>query len=146
MAGAMTDYLEGEILKHLFRTGTFAKPTAIAVSLASASPGEAGTGASHNELSSSGAYARVAVNPSDANWSAVSSGTTDNVSAITFPTATASWSATVTHCAILDVSSPLTPGTAANLWFHGALTASKTVGNGDIFKFNAGDLDVQIDS
>ncbi len=143
---AMSDYLEGEILKHLFRTGTFTKPTAIAISLSSSSPGEAGTGASHSELSSTGSYARVAVNPSDSNWSAVSGGTTDNVAAITFPTATAGWSATVTHCSVLDVSSPLTSGTAANLWFYGALTASKTVSSGDIFKFNAGDLDIQIDN
>ena len=138
----LSDYLENELLKHLFRTATFTKPTDCAISLASADPTDAGTGASHNELSSTGSYARVEVDPSDSNWDSPSGGATANTAAITFPTATANWSATVTHTTVLDESDTLTSGTAANLWFHGALAASKTVGNGDIFKFNAGDYDI----
>ena len=42
------------------------------------------------ELSGSG-YAREAIAPLDANWSAVSGGVTDNVADVTFTTATGDW-------------------------------------------------------
>lgn len=106
---------------------------ALFVALYTAAPSDAGGG---TEVSG-GAYARVQVNPADANWTAASAtdGLTDNAAAITFPTATASWG-TVTHVGIHD---GLTGG---NLLLHGALTTSKTVGNGDTFSFAAGALDV----
>ena len=62
-------------------------------------------------------------------------GHTDNATVITFVTATASWG-TITHVGIFDKV------TGGNLLFHGALTASKAVGNGDTFKFNANELDL----
>lgn len=129
----MSDYLEVEIRKHIFRTGSFTKPTVLYIALYTAAPSDAGGG---TEVTG-GSYARVACNPGDANWSGASStsGLTDNVSAITFPTASASWG-TVTHLGILDASS------GGNLLFHGALTASKTVGSGDTFSIAAGDLDI----
>ena len=129
---AMSDYLEQQIIDHLFRTGTFSKPSAIYIALFTAAPSDAGGG---TEVSG-GSYARVAVTQADANWNAPgTSGLTDNVSDITFPTATASWG-TVTHMGVFDAVS------AGNLLLWGALTASKAVGNGDTFKFSAGDLDV----
>lgn len=128
----MTDYLEGELLKHLFRTGSMTKPSTIYIGLYTATPSDTGGG---TEVSG-GSYARVQVGPSDATWAAVGAGgLTDNVSAITFPTATGSWG-TVTHVGIFDASS------GGNLLLYGALSASKVVGSGDTFKFNAGDLDV----
>lgn len=87
-----------------------------------------------------GSYARVAVPPLDANWSApdATGGLTDNVSAVTFPTPSASWGV-ITHFGFFD---RLTGG---NLLIHGALAASKTVNNGDPAPvFNAGALDVTI--
>lgn len=137
---AMSDYLEGQLRAHLFRTATYAKPTVNGISLCSASPTDAGTGASQSELTSTGSYNRVDLPPLDANWSAPDStgGLTDNVADITFPTATANWSATVSHMAI---NSSATIG-AGNMYLHGALTASKTVQSGDIFKFAAGALDL----
>jgi hypothetical protein len=129
----MSDYLEVEIRKHIFRTGSFTKPTVLGVALFTAAPSDSGGG---TEVSG-GSYARVDVPPLDANWSGASStsGLTDNVSAITFPTATADWG-TITHVGIFDATS------GGNLLFHGALTASKTVTNGDTFSFAAGALDI----
>lgn len=103
------------------------------VALYTAAPSDSGGG---TEVTG-GAYARKVHDPADANWSDTSGtdGHTDNATAITFVTATASWG-TVTHIGIFD---KLTGG---NLLFHGALTASKAVGNGDTFKFNANDLDL----
>jgi hypothetical protein len=137
---AMSDYLEGQLRAHIFRTASYTKPTVLGFSLCSASPTDAGTGASQSELTSTGSYNRVDVPPLDANWTApdATGGLTDNVADITFPTASANWSATVSHCA---VNSSATIG-AGNMLLHGALTASKTVQNGDIFKFAIGAFDV----
>lgn len=131
---AMTDYLEGEIRKHIFRTGSFTKPTVLAVALYTAAPGDTGGG---TEVSG-GAYARVQRDPLDANWTAASStdGLTDNAADLTFPTPSANWGS-ITHMAILDATS------AGNMLIYGALTAAKTVNNGDPApKFLAGALDV----
>jgi hypothetical protein len=127
----MSDYLESTLLGHLFRTATFAKPTVVAIALCTAAPNDASTGATITEVPNSGSYARVTVNPLDANWAAVGAGgLTSNVAAITFPTATGSWG-TVTHVAICDSA---TWG-AGNMWLYGTLAASKTVNSGDTFSF-----------
>jgi hypothetical protein len=129
----MSDYLEGQIRAHIFRTASFTKPTALYVALFTAAPSDSGGG---TEVSG-GSYARVNLAPLDANWTAASgtNGLTDNASAITFPTASGSWG-TITHMGIFDASS------AGNLLFWGALTASKVVGSGDTFSFAIGALSV----
>jgi hypothetical protein len=133
---AMSDYCEQQLIKHLFRTGSFTKPTVIAIGLYTAAPSDAGGG---TEVTG-GAYARQTLNPLDANWTdPTTTGTTDNASAITFPTATANWG-TITHVGIFDAAS------AGNLLFWGALTQSKVVNSGDTFSFAIGALDVQIDN
>jgi hypothetical protein len=136
---ALSDFLETELRKHLFRTGSYAKPTVLRVALATAATTDAQTGATITEVTNANAYARTGPDPLDANWSGASAtdGLTDNVAAITFPTATGSWG-TVSHIAIVDNA---TWG-AGNSLLHGALTASKTVGNGDVFQFNSGSLDI----
>lgn len=131
---AMTDFLEVELRKHVFRTGSYTKPTVLAVALYTAAPGEAGGG---TEVTG-GSYARVQRDPLDANWTAVSAtdGLTDNAVDLTYPAPTANWG-TVTHFAILDAT------TAGNMLIYGALTTAKTVNNGDPApKFLAGALDV----
>jgi hypothetical protein len=131
---AMSDYLEGELRKHIFRTGSFTKPTGLWVALFTSAPSDAGGG---TEVSG-GSYARVSVAPLDANWTAGSStdGVTSNASAITFAAPTANWG-TVTHFGLFDAS------TAGNLLVHGALTASRIINNGDAApSFAAGALTV----
>ena len=130
----MSDYLEGEIVKHIHRTGSFTKPTVLAVALYTAAPGETGGG---TEVTG-GSYARVSINPLDANWAAVVSGDghTENVAAIQYAAPTANWG-TITSFGILDAT------TAGNLLLYGTLTTSKTVNNGDAApSFAAGALDV----
>mgnify|MGYP001605271628 CR=1 FL=1 len=130
----MSDYLEGQLRAHIFRTASFTKPTALYVSLHTADPLDAATGA---EVSG-GAYARVSVPPLDANWTApdTTGGLTDNVAAITFPAPTANWGV-VTHFAIWDAA------TVGNMLVHGVLTTPKTINNGDAApSFAIGALDV----
>ena len=132
MANA-SDYLEGQIIAHLFRTSSWTKPTNLFIALYTAAPNDAGGG---TEVSG-GSYARVQRNPLDANWAAPSGGNgqTSNVAAIDFGTASANWG-TITHFGILDAS------TSGNLLVWGALTSSRTVNSGDAFQIPAGQLTV----
>lgn len=142
MANNMSDYLETQLVGHLFRTLTYTKPTVVAVALCTASPTDASTGATITEVANSNGYARQTVNPLDANWSAIISnnGTTSNAAAVTFPTATGSWG-TVTSVAICDSA---TWG-AGNMLFYGDLNTSKTITSNDVFSFGIGQLAIQID-
>jgi hypothetical protein len=130
----MSDYLEGQIRAHIFRTASFTKPTVLAVALYTATPGETGGG---TEVTG-GSYARVQRDPLDANWTApdATGGLTDNAAALTFPAPTANWGV-VTAMAILDATA------AGNFIIYGALTAPKTINNGDPApSFPIGALDV----
>ena len=60
-----------------------------------------------------------------------------NGAAVEFVTATGSWG-TVTHCGVFDAVS------SGNLLGWAALTASKAVASGDVFRFDAGDLDITL--
>jgi len=135
---ALTDFLEGKIIDHIFRTASFTKPTTLYVGLLTAATApDAGT---VTEVSG-GSYARVAVNPLDANWAAPSAGngTTSNVAAITFPAATADWGL-VTNFGIFDAS------TAGNLLIHGVVSPTRNITNGSTPSFAAGALTIQIDN
>lgn len=119
---AMSDYLEGQIRAHIFRTASFAKPTVLAVALFTTAPSDAGGGV---EVSG-GSYARVQRDPLDANWSApdATGGQTANVAALTFPSPTADWG-TVVAVGIFDATS------GGNLLFWGPMATPRVVSNGD---------------
>ena len=129
---AMSDYLENKLVDHIFRGVTFTAPAALHVALFTAAPSDSGGG---TEVSG-GSYARAALAPSTTNRastggattttnpSAGTGGATSNNGAITFPSPTANWGV-ATHFGIFDAS------TSGNLLVWGALTASKTINNGD---------------
>lgn len=137
----MSDYLENSLVTHIFRTGSFTKPTQLGIALSAASVlvdsgnGSAGIG----ELANANGYYRPNVPPLDANWANTNNvnGLTSNSSDITFPTATASWGA-VSGVAIIDASGY----GAGNMLLYGMLSSAKTVGTGDTFKFTAGNLTI----
>jgi hypothetical protein len=130
----MSDYLEVELRKHIFRTGSFTKPTVLAVALFTVTPSDSGGG---TEVTG-GSYARVQRDPLDANWTGASStdGLTDNAAAITFPTPSANWG-TVVAFGIFDATS------GGNLLVWGPITPNKTINNGDPAPaFATGALDI----
>jgi hypothetical protein len=130
----MSDFLEVELRKHIFRTGSYAKPTVLAVSLFTVTPSDAGGG---TEVTG-GNYSRASLNPLDANWTAASStdGITTNAADLTFPVPSANWG-TVVAFGIHDAAS------AGNLLIWGPLATSKTINNGDPApKFVAGALSI----
>lgn len=144
---ALSNYLENGIIDWLLRGQTFTPPATVYVALLTAAPSDAGGG---TEVSG-GSYARVSVTSNMTNWAGTQSagsttassgtgGTTSNNGTITFPTPTANWG-TVTHFALYDAS------TSGNLLIWAALTASKTVNNGDAApSFAAASLTFQIDN
>ncbi len=142
---ALSNYLENELIDHLFRARSFSAPTDIYFALYTAAPGETGGG---TEVSG-GSYARVQVACGFANFegtngettnvdSAGTGGATQNRNAITFPAPTGNWGV-ASHFAGLDAAS------SGNFFFYGALTASKTINNGDPApSFSAGDFDFSL--
>lgn len=131
---ALSDFLEQAILNHYFRnTAIGAAPANVYIALFTAAPSDSGGG---TEVTG-GSYARATVSTTT-QWTAPGvGGLTDNINDIVFPTASAAWG-TITHIGIFSAL------TAGNLYFHGALTASKVVNSGDVFKLLAGDLDVTL--
>lgn len=130
--GTFTDYWENKILNHVFGKGDYAPPT-IYVGLSTADPLDNASGLS--EPSGNG-YARVQTPASD--WNSASGGSLDNAGDVTFPEATGSWGA-LTHFAMFDAA------TGGNMLAHGALTQSRSVGNSETARFEAGALDVSLD-
>ena len=128
MANSFSDYLENKVLDHVFGGSAYSAPATIYVGLFTADPGESG---SSNEVSGNG-YLRQSM------AFTVSGSAATNTSAVEFPTATGSWG-TITHTALYDAS------TSGNMLAVGQLSASKSIGTNDVFRFNAGDFDITLD-
>lgn len=126
----MTDYLEAALINHVLRNTPYIVPATLYVGLCTADPGE--TGSIANEVTGGG-YARQAIS-----FDAPTGGVTQNSLDVVFPQATADWG-TITHVIIADAA------TAGNVLFYGALTASKQILVGDIFKIPAGSLTITFD-
>lgn len=127
---AFSDYLEDKLLKHTFANTAFTTPGTVYLGLFTAAPSDTGGG---TEVSG-GSYARIScafsVSGSDPTLCT-------NSSAAEFATATGTWGS-VGWVGVYDASS------SGNLLAWAALTASKTVSSGDVFRFDAGDLDITL--
>lgn len=130
--GSLSNYLENKILDHVLKVAAYTPPTNIAISLHTADPTDAGSGA---EVTNENNYARVICNV----WDAASGRASANTNVITFNQASGLWG-TVTHFALWDSA---TYG-AGNMLAHGQFTVSKTIANGNIPSIAAGDLDISV--
>ena len=129
---AATNYLELELLDHLFSVGTYTPGTLYLALATAVSDAEAG---SFTEVTG-GSYARQSL--SGKFGTAAASGSISNDANIQFPTATDDYG-TVTHIVVMDAL------TGGNALIVQALTSSKTVENGDTFVVNTGNLTVNLD-
>jgi hypothetical protein len=127
---ALSDYAEKLLLDWAMTTGSATRPTAWYVALYTAAPSDSGGG---TEVSGSG-YTRQSVT-----FDAATSpgGTTSNNNTVSF-TASGAGYGTVTHIGIF------TAATAGNLLWHGSMTASKTVADGDTLEFSIGNIDLTL--
>ena len=125
---SFSNYLETEILDHVFAGAAYTAPGTHYLALFTAvADGEAG---SVTEVSGGG-YARQTV------AFTTSGNTTSNNAAVEFPTATANYG-TVTHVGVYDAS------TSGNLMAYAALSSNKTIETGDVFRVPSGDLDITL--
>jgi len=137
MAG-LTNYLEDKIINHVFGSTTYTKPTNWYVGLLTATPSDSAAG---TEVSG-GSYARMVCA-----FTITGSGLAEakNTSAITFPTATADWGV-VGWVGIYDALSSGNLAAYQNLQQSDFSTSTtKTINDGDIFKFNASTIKIQLD-
>ena len=125
---SFSNFLETEILDHVFAGAAYTAPTTKYLALFTAlADGEAG---SVTEVSGGG-YARQTV------AFTTSGNTTSNNAAVEYPTATANYG-TVTHVGVYDASS------SGNLMAYAALSSNKTIETGDVFRVPSGDLDITL--
>jgi hypothetical protein len=125
---SLTNTFETTVLTWLLTASSATRPTSWYIGLFTAIPNEAGGG---TEVSGS-AYVRKAATFT------VSGNTASNSAAIEWAAATGSWG-TITSIAIFDAV------TAGNMIGYAALTTSKAIATGDVFRIPAGDLDVTLD-
>ena len=129
MAG-FSDYLEDKVLDHVFGGTSYTAPGTLYVALYTVAPSDTGGG---TEVSG-GAYVRKTAT---FNVSGTSPTTATNAAAVEYTTATADYG-TVVAVGIMDAL------TSGNLLAYANLDTSKVVSSGDVFRFDAGDLDITL--
>jgi len=123
-----SNFLANEILDEVFSGNAYSPPGTFYLALYTVAPTASGGG---TEVSGN-SYARTATG----SFTTTAQQST-NAAAIEFPTATGSWG-TITHVGVFDAS------TSGNLLAFAAVTSSKVIGNGDVLRVPAGDLDINL--
>jgi hypothetical protein len=123
--GTLSDYLELELLDHIFNAA-YTAPTTVYVSLYESDPGDDDSGTETSYTS----YARQSIT-----FAAASSRVVDQNALVTFPANTGS-TVTITHWGLHDAVS------AGNLMAHGAFGVSKQVNNGNTPSIASSEIDV----
>lgn len=126
---SFSNTFETHVLQYVFTTDSVTRPTAWYVGLFTADPTDTGSGAT--EISGNN-YSRVSATFT------VSGNAATTSAAVEFSAATGSWG-TISHIGIFDASS------GGNLIAHSALTASKAIASGDVFRIPTGDIDITLD-
>jgi len=127
---SFSNYLETEILDHVFGGNAYTAPTTMYLALYTVAPSDTGGGTEVSTTSTGYARQEVAFT--------VSGNTASNTAAIEYATATANYG-TVVAVGVLDAE------TDGNLMAYASLSASKAIETGDVFRVPAGDLDITLD-
>ena len=125
---SFSNYLETKVLGHVFGGTAYTAAGTLYLALFTTNPAEDGSG---TEVTGGG-YVRQTV------AFTVTGNTASNTAAVEYPTASANYG-TVTHVGVYDAS------TAGNLLAYAALTSSKSIETGDVFRVPTGDLDITLD-
>ena len=130
---ALSNYLEDALVNHVLRNSALASPgESIYVGLIKFYETKTLEPGTLTQEVATGSYTRIQVT----NWlDPDGGGATQNNADITFPTATADWG----YVSGVFVADAATDG---HVLLHGTLTSARDVNSGDVFKFNAGDLDI----
>ena len=127
---SFSNYLENEVLDHVFGGNAYSAPSTIYLSLHTADPGEDASGGS--EISTVGsAYVRKSASFS------VSGNTATTSAAVEWDQATSNWG-TISHVGVWDASA------SGNMMAYSSLTESQTVNSGDVIRINSGQLTITL--
>lgn len=135
---AASDYMEDVLLDNIFNGGALPDFGTLYIGLGTAAFSDDFSG-SANEITGN-SYARLAV-VQNTGWDAASGGTVQNSGTLEFAAASGGDWGTITHAGLFFG----TVSQAGTLVFHGALSASKAIADGDIFRFNPQSLSVAFD-
>jgi len=152
-ANAATTFLENKLLGHIFKNVEFARPgDGIYVGLATAvsnfgdTTGE--TDAPTITEATFGAYGRIQVQASkwDLTSDTTETQTIKNNENIEFAASNNSTSNVISHVFVAthQTNSLVTEGSSGNVLFIGALDATKTISQGDIFRINTNNLTIEL--
>ncbi len=133
---SFTDFLENELLDHVWGAAAFVAPVTTFIGLSTTTPADDGTNIT--EPPGGAAYARVSKTNNLTNWPAAAGGLKENGTTVDFAQATGAWG-TVTHFFIADAL------VGGNILASGPLTTPKTIDNGDTASFAVGDIDITLD-
>lgn len=129
--GSISDFLENELLDHVFNVGSYSPPATVYLGLSTADPTDDASGLA--EPSGNG-YVRKAIT--------FSGGTTRTIrqaADVTFDQATGSWG-TLSHWGVFDAES------AGNMLSHGQLGTSKAVVSGNTPSVSAPQIQISFNS
>ena len=126
---ALSDSAENRMLDWILNVGSPTRPSGTWVALFTSATNDAGGG---TEVTGNG-YARQTVT-----FATASAGATSNTDAPSF-TASGGSFGTITHVAITDAAS------GGNFLYHGSMTTSKTIADGETLEFAIGDIDLTLD-
>jgi hypothetical protein len=128
---SFTNTYENHVMQYVFTSGSVTRPTAWYIGLFTSDPTD--TGSAGTEVSTGTGYARTAVTFS------VTGDTATNTAAVEFPAASGGNWGTITHIGVMTASS------GGDMIVHSALTTSKAINDGDVFRIPTGDLDITLD-
>ena len=128
---SFTNTYENHVMQYVFTSGSVTRPTAWYIGLFTSDPTD--TGSAGTEVSTGPGYARTSVTFS------VTGDTATNTAAVEFPAASGGNWGTITHIGVMTASS------GGDMIVHSALTTSKAINDGDVFRIPTGDLDITLD-
>jgi len=127
---SFTNTYENHVMNYVFTSTSVTRPTAWYIALFTSDPTD--TGSAGTEVSTGTGYARTSVTFS------VTGDTASNSAAVEFPAASGGNWGTITHIGVMTASS------AGDMIVHSALTTSKAINDGDVFRIPTGDLDITL--
>lgn len=135
---SLTNSFENDVLDAMLGVSATLLGANQEIALSTTDPGEDGSGIAEP---SGNNYSRVTVANNGTNWGAAVSGEKSNVTDIVFPEASGSWG-TLSHWAMYDTGVMKKYGVLDN----GSGTPTPvTIGNTDVFRFQAGELRMTAD-
>lgn len=138
--GSFNDYLELELLDHVWSAATFTAPATMFFGLWTTTLTDASTGSSGTEVANSNGYARQSLTNNATNFPAASAGAKSNGTAVTGWAASGGNWGTITDVGNTDSVTHA----AGNMLGYDALTSSAVINDGDTAQIAVGDFDVTL--